>query len=140
MQEKLVAYRSVESRLNSLLEQQKLFSSKIMEVQGTMETIEEMGKVEGQEMLFPLGSAAYVKGLLKEKDSLLVEVGSGVALEKSRTDALATLSCRKTDIQKAMDTLQNEIKNASTMMQNIEREAQEMMSEQQDEKFKVVSS
>jgi prefoldin alpha subunit len=140
MQEKLLAYRTLESRVNSLLEKQNIFSSKVVEIQGTIDSIEGIDKNEEQDMLFPLGSAAYVKGSIEDKSKTIVEIGSGVALEKTRKEAVEILKKRKEEIQKAIEALQNDIKSASMMMRNIEAEAQEMMRKSQDDKFKVVSS
>lgn len=140
MQEKLLAYRNIESRLNSMLEKQNMFSSKILEIQGTIDSISEIGKGEDRDILFPLGSAAYTKGRIEKSGNIIVEIGAGVALEKTKEEAIEIMEKRKTEIQKAIEMIQGEIRNSSAMMQQIEAEAQEMMRKEQNDKFNVISS
>ncbi len=135
-QEKLEMYRSLEERLGAVMQKQNVFSSKIVEIQGTIDSMESLS---ASDVLFPLGSAVYVKGSPEKEGKVVVEVGAGVALEKSADQAKAILEKRKADIQKAVDTLANETRNISSMMQSIEVEAQNMLKEREG-KFKAASS
>jgi len=147
LKEKLLAYRALESRITTLAKQQNMFASKILELQSTIESIDEIKKGDkagktANDILFPLGSAAYTKGVIADKNRLIVEVGAGVALEKTSDDATAILEKRKKELQQAIGLVQKEIQNISVMMQKIETDAQGIMREAQKEaeKFKVISS
>jgi len=149
LQERLLAYRTLESRLNSLAKQQNMFASKILEIQSTIESIEEIrkgrkGEKEEREVkniLFPLGSAAYAKGTVADKNKLIVEVGAGVALEKTAEEGKTILEKRKKELESAMDVLQKDMQSIASTMRKIEVDAQAMVREAQkgEEKFKVVS-
>lgn len=142
VQEKLLAYRALESRLSALANQQNMFASKILEIQSTIESINEIDKgKETKDILFPLGSAAYVKGTVADKNKMVVEVGSGVALEKTAEQGKAILEKRKKEIESAMDVLQKDMQSIASTMRKIEVDTQAMVSGAQkgEEKFKVVS-
>lgn len=138
LQEKLMAYRSLENRLNSLANQQNIFASKIMEIQSTIESINEIKKQEkeansAKDILFPLGSAAHVRGLVADKDKIIVEVGAGVALEKTADEAKEILEKRKKEIEDAMTVLQKDLQSISAAMQEIESYAQDLYAKAQKE-------
>ncbi len=146
LQEKLLAYRALEGRISSLAKQHDMFASKVLETQSTIDSINEIN-AQGKEakgtkdILFPLGSAAYTRGTVADKDKLIVEVGAGVALEKTIDEGHAILEKRKKELEEAMGVLQKEMQNISGMMQKIETDAQQMVSkvQREEEKFKVVS-
>ena len=146
LQEKLMAYRALEGRIDSLAKQHDMFASKVVETQSTIDSINEIsiqGKgAEGtKDILFPLGSAAYTRGTVADKDKLIVEVGAGVALEKTAEEGKAILEKRKKELEEAMGVLRKEMQNISGMMQKIEADTQQMVSkvQREEEKFKVVS-
>jgi len=94
------------------------------------------------DVLFPLGSAAYTKGKVVDENNLIVEVGAGVALEKTADEANTILEKRKKELQDAMEVLQKDMQNIAATMQQIEADTQETISKAQTEKekFRVVSS
>ena len=145
LQEKLMTYRALEGRIGSLAKQHDMFASKILETQSTIDSINEInaqgkGAKGTNGILFPLGSAAYTRGAVADKDKLIVEVGAGIALEKTVEEGKAILEKRKKELEEAMGVLQNEMQNISGMMQKIEADAQHMVSKAQkeDEKFRIV--
>lgn len=144
LKEKLMAYRALESRISTLAKQQNMFASKTLEIQSTIESIDEIKKGDKgtNDILFPLGSAAYTKGAVADKNKLIVEVGVGVALEKTSDEAKVILEKRKKELEQAIGLVQKEIQSISMMMQKIEADAQGIMykAQKEAEKFKVVSS
>lgn len=145
LQAKLLVYRALESRMNTLAKQQNMFASKILEIQSTIESIDEIKKGEKEEakdILFPLGSAAYTKGTVADRNRLIVEVGAGVALEKTSDEAKMILEKRKKELEGAIEVLQKELQSISVMMQKIEFDTQGIIQQAQKEggKFRVVSS
>ncbi len=137
-----MAYRALEGRISSLSRQHDMFASKIVEIQSTIDSINEIS-AQGKgtkDILFPLGSAAYTKRTVMDKDKLIVEVGAGIALEKTIDKGKAILEKRKKELEQAMGVLQKEMQNISGMMQKIEADAQHMVSrvQKEDEKFRIV--
>jgi prefoldin alpha subunit len=132
LQQKVLAYRILESRIDSLLKQREFLANKLLELQTTLESIEEIEKSK-EYVLFPLGSAAYMFGKIVDKDKMIVEVGAGIALEKNFTEACDILNERKNDIENALTTLQRNIQEASESLQMLEPQIQEMIQKQQQQ-------
>ena len=129
-QEKVLAYRILESRLNSLAQQRELITNKLIEIQTTLNSIDEIEKSK-EEVLFPLGSEAYAFGKVADKTKMIVEVGAGVALEKTVGEAKEILKSRMTDIENALTTVQRNMQEASESLEVLEPELQQMMEKQQ---------
>jgi prefoldin alpha subunit len=119
MQERLLAYRMLENRLRGLSQQRELISSKVLEIQGTLAGIEDTMKSKG-DVIFSLGSAAYVKGNVKDRENIIVEVGAGIALEKSMDDAKATLEKRLKELESVFSKVQSEMSRMSSAMSELQ--------------------
>ena len=125
LQEKILAYRILESRLNSLLKQREIVVSRILEIQTTLESIDEIKKSKN-DILFPLGSEAYTKGEATSKNKLIVEIGAGIALEKTTKEGKKTLEKRKSEFESALDKIQSDITAISSRMDQLEPEIKDL--------------
>lgn len=125
LQEKILAYRILESRLNSLLQQRDIVVSKILEIQTTLASIDEIKKSK-KDVLFPLGSEAYTRGKVTSKNKLIVEIGAGIALEKTTKEGKKTLEERKSEFESALDKIQSDITAISSRMDKLGPEIKEL--------------
>lgn len=125
VRDKIAAYRSLEERMNALVGQQATFASKAAEIQSTLGAIDEVAGGSGEAMV-PLGTAVYAKGKVDVAAKILVEIGSGVAVERTAAEAKAILDGRRKDIIDAIEVLQKDIQTVSGMLQGIESEMQAM--------------
>ena len=140
LQEKMLAYRMLESRLNNMAKQRDMIISKMMEIQSTLMTVEEIER-GSEDVLFPIGSAAYIRGKPTNKEKIIVEIGAGIVMEKTPTETKKLLEERKKELELAADSLGKEMQNIASSMQKIEADAQEMVIKaQKKQKFGVVSS
>jgi len=126
LQEKVMMYRIIQSRLDAMVRQRDLFFNKIVELQNTLISVDEIVKSDS-EILFPIGSEAYSFGKVVGKDKLIVEIGAGVALEKNFEEAKEIIQKRKNDIELALKELQQEIENYSNSLSILEPEIQNLM-------------
>lgn len=126
LREKLLTYRILESRLNSLLRQRDLIASKIVEIQTTLASIKEIVKSE-REILFPLGSEAYTTGKVTDKDKLIVEIGANIALEKNVKEGKATLNKKRLELESALAAVQNDVSKVSSTMGQLGPEIQKLV-------------
>jgi prefoldin alpha subunit len=124
LQEKIIVYRILEMKLNSLLRQRDLIASKILEVGGTLAGINEIEK--SGEILFPLGSDAYTFGKITEKNKIIVEIGAGIALEKSIEESKIFLEKRKTELENVLAQTQKDISEISSAMSQLSKEIQSL--------------
>lgn len=76
LQEMILTYRLLESRLtspdNGLLKQRDMLISKLIEVQNTLQSVEELIK-GGADILFNIGSETYVVGNVKDRGKMISE-------------------------------------------------------------------
>lgn len=124
LQEKLLTYRILEARLNSLIKEREILISKIVEIQTTLQSIEEIKK--SNDLLFALGSEAYGFGKIKDKKKVIVEVGGGVALEKTTEEAKKTLEERKLEIEKALNEIERNIVEISSRLKELAPEIEKL--------------
>jgi len=118
LQEKMIAYRLLEAKLDSLLKQREIIASKVVEIQATLESIEEIEK-SGESVLFPIGAEAYTLGKVVDKKRLIVEVGSGVALEKNIEEGKEILNKRREDVENVLNSIQKDIMDVSSGLEQL---------------------
>lgn len=109
LQEKILAYRILEARAEAMMRQSEQVQERIAEIESTLKSIEELEKSDS-EVLFPIGSAAYIHGKVIDGKKVIVEVGAGVALEKTTAEAKDTLDKRKKEMQHAVSQMKRAIK------------------------------
>jgi len=126
LQEKLVHYRMLEDRMNSLMQQRNLMLNKLPEIDITKETLDEISKVDGNEILVSIGSATYATGKLVKNDKVIVEIGAGVALEKPIDDAIKILKKRRENLEDAINRFDNEIKKTGETITNLESDIRKL--------------
>jgi prefoldin alpha subunit len=125
LQEKVFAYKLLETRLNSLLKSRETVAAKLDEVQSTVESINGMKKNDGG-ILFSLGSETYAFGKITDKTKLILEIGANVAFEKSVESALETLNKKKEELENIMKNIENNITDVSSALEQLGIEIQEL--------------
>jgi len=129
LQEKIVAYRILESRLDSLLKQRDTVVSKIIELQTTLASMEEIEK-ESEEILFPIGSEAYAFGKIADKKKMIVEVGANVALEKTVEEAKEIIKKRSEELGNVLNSIEKEVMEVSSSLEVLGPEINELAEEE----------
>lgn len=147
LQNKYATFKTLEANLGNLSRQKELLLSRLIETQNTIVSIEEMGR-GSSEMLFSIGPTAYARGKPLDKSKVVVQVGAGIALEKTAADAKKTLEKTKGELEKAIEDVQKEMERSAMVMQRLEADVQQTLAgamsagrqqEADDDKFKVIS-
>jgi|YelNatPaOPRAMG01_1025707.scaffolds.fasta_scaffold13231_4 prefoldin alpha subunit len=125
LQEKVLAHRILEVRLNALLKNRDQMVARLNEIENTIESINEIKKNDG--FLFPLGSDTYVFGNVTNKEKLVVEMGAGVAFEKTFDSAIEILKKKKSELEKLISETQEEISKTSLALEQIDSEIQKLV-------------
>jgi len=131
LQEKILTYRILESRLDGLLKQREMVVSKLIEIQNTLGSMEEMEKTKSEKIMynFPLGAGAYTIGPVIDKKKLIVEVGANIGIEKSLEEGKQILGKRKAEIENGLNNLHKEIAEISAALDQLGPEIQGMSEE-----------
>jgi prefoldin alpha subunit len=134
LQEKMVLYRVLEDKLNDILTKQNAIAARVLEIQGTLESLSDIGKSHSDcgknEILFPIGCSIYMKGTVTGEKNVIVGLGAGATALKTFDEAEKMLEKQKSDLQQSMSALQKEMSDIANKMQKIEADAQEMFSNQ----------
>ncbi len=125
LQEKMLIYRTLESRLGAFAKQSQLLTEKIGEIAATVLSIEEVEKNRSK-VLFKLGSESYIQGKISG-DTILVEVGAGVILEKQFGEAKQILFKRRGELEYALREVQKNVLELSNAMSRLAPEINEMI-------------
>lgn len=132
LQEKMLTYRLMEARLDGLVKQRDMMVNKLIELQATLQSIDELDKSEG-EILFPIGGEAYKTAKITDKSKLVVDIGANVALEKTTEEGKDLLNKRKGEIESLVNQIQHEVLKVSNAINQLGPELQEMTKQMQQD-------
>ena len=107
-------------QLNNLNYQSQITQAAILEFQKAKITIDQLKKSDkNSEILIPIGGGTYLNGLLKNESNVLVDVGSGIVIEKDLDSAIKKIDERIKNLQESQEKI-------VSMAQRIELEATEL--------------
>ncbi|MEM5766613.1 MAG: prefoldin subunit alpha [Candidatus Aenigmatarchaeota archaeon] len=132
LQEKIIVYRLMEAKLESLMKQRENLINSLMEIEESIAGIEEL-KDKGGDIIFSLGSQTYIPCQIVKKDKIIVEVGANVAIEKSLEEGKQILKKRKDDVEKSIVSIEAVINQLSSQLKELNKEIRDIV-----EKRKVV--
>lgn len=116
LQEKVVAYRILEAKLEGLLKQRDMIVSKMLELQTTLMGIEEFEKSD-EGVLFHIGSETYVFGRIVNKEKMIIGIGAGIALEKTSEEAKEIINKRNKELKNILNNIEREIMQVSSNLE-----------------------
>lgn len=93
---------AIESRLN-------MINAVTTDLAYASMTLESMGKEkEDAELLVPIGASSYIKAKLDSSDKIIVGMGGGVSVEKTRQEAGEIIKSRLESLEKTRVALQQQ--------------------------------
>jgi len=122
LQEKIVRYQMFEGRIKTSLKRREMLITKLVEIESTLNSIEDVEKNKEGEILLPLGSNVLIPGTLKDVKKIIVEIGANVALEEDMPNAKKILEKRKDILNDGLQTMEIEITNLTNEMLRLEQE------------------
>ena len=128
LQKKILLYQVLQSRLETLGKQREIVFSKIWEIENTIKAIEEVEK--SGNILFPLGSEAFVEGEAKDKQNFILKIGANVALKKSKEESINFLKEKKEKLEKSLLQIESEMNNILNKLSELAPEIQKLLKKQ----------
>jgi prefoldin alpha subunit len=125
LQEKVIAYRIIESRIESMLRQREALVNKLMEIETTLRSIEEVERTD-EELLFSPGSEVHFIGKVTDRKKVIVEIGANTALEKTFEEGKEILKKRKAEIENLVVNIEKNLLHLSSGLQELESQLNEM--------------
>ena len=106
-----------EAAISRLLEEARLASSAVQEVQSESEV----------ESYVPIGIGVHMRVSVPPLNKLLINIGAGVAVEKSREDTINYIESRLKEFEIALKQLMEQKQQVSLRMQQIQVQVNEMV-------------
>jgi len=130
LQERILAYRILQAKLEDNIKERDLITNKLIEVENTLTSIDEMKKND-EESAFPMGSDVYVFAKSPNKDKVLIGIGANILMEKTFEEGKEILNKRKKELEKNLNEIQKEISQISYSIEEMTPELQEMIEKSQ---------
>jgi prefoldin alpha subunit len=104
-QEALMVLESYQRQLEAVGRQIDFLQGVLDDVVRAKKALEGLGEEKSPEILLPIGASTFIRGEVKQKDTVLTGIGAGYATERPRTDAIERLTARADQVQKELDRL-----------------------------------
>jgi prefoldin alpha subunit len=130
----VVEIRVLEGTFNDLTSRQNLLERALLENRAALDALSGLGTKPSGEVLMQIGGGAMLRSPPPETDSVLVNVGSNVVIEKSREEAVALLDSRSREVEKTVLSLINQRNEIAERLESDRQLLQNLLAQQQGQK------
>jgi len=123
----LIGYQILESRANALMKRRELLITRMLEIESTLNSMDEIKKTNGENILLPIGSSVHIKGELKKVDKMVVELGANTVIESTVEKTKEILEKRKKILENGLASLEKEIVNVNNEIMKLQPEIRAML-------------
>jgi len=113
----------IEAYLNDLISKETTVSRLIEEGRFAIDAIRNMSGTDNVQALMPIGIGVYMQSSVASVDKLLVSIGSGVAIEKSKDDAINYIESRIKELEVALRNISSQKQDLAMKMEEARAEA-----------------
>jgi prefoldin alpha subunit len=126
LQKLVVQFQILEANLKALQERADMLNETVAEIDKTKIAIEELEKTKPSKSLIPLGSGSFVSGKIENTEDVIIGVGSGVAINKKRKDAIAILDTRLSEFENNLNDITKQMTKTAFELEKIQERAESM--------------
>lgn len=117
----LAAYQQYQAQADGIMQQLNLTQITADGLERALVAIEALGTAQvGQEILVPIGSGSFIHGSLASKEKVVLNVGAGVSIEKTASEARDILKVRKAEVLEGAKKLNSVLSKIDQEMQKIQ--------------------
>jgi len=117
----LAAYQQYQAQAESIVRQLNLTQVTMQGLDNALSAVEALDTAEeGQDILVPIGSGSFIHGKLASKEKIVLNVGAGVSIEKTATEAKEILKVRKDEVLEGSKKLNEVLAKIDQEMQKIQ--------------------
>lgn len=125
MQEKYFEMQLIGQQMKQLQQQAMAVEHQIADFDVSVAGIESMEKASaGDDVMFPIVSGIFLRGSLKDSKKCVVNVGAGVAVEKTMKEAATLLETQKQELMKFREDIHRSMHALEKRAMEIEKELQ----------------
>jgi prefoldin alpha subunit len=120
--EMLQQSKILEAYMNDILGKEATVSRLITEAHLASEAIQGLSSTDKEESLIPIGIGVFLKVTIPQVTNLLVSVGSGVTIEKSKENAKNYVESRIKEFELALQQIQSQKEQIAMRMNQLQNE------------------
>lgn len=129
--EMLQQSKILEAYMNDIITKESTVTRLITEAHLASEAIQELSSNNQEESLVPIGIGVYLKVTVPQVRNLLVNVGSGVTIEKSKENAKNYVELKIKEFDLAFKQLQSQKEQIAIRMNQLQNEVNTEMQKSQ---------
>ena len=127
IQQKYMQFQAMQQQLEQISQHLELLNQQNAELDISINAVKELSETKvDNELLAPIADGIFFKGVLKDNQKLIVNVGSDTTVEKSIPEVVKLLEDQKKDVSKRM-------MEADSMMQDMSLQAMQLYQEVEEE-------
>ena len=119
--------RTLELYLNEVLEREATVTKLIEEARLASYALQNISLDKENEALMPIGVGVYLKTNIPSIDKLLVNIGAGVTIEKTREDTLHYIETRIKEFEIGMNQLAEQKRQITSQLEQIQQQVNSML-------------
>jgi len=121
----------LENHFTQLAQQENTIVNIIREANSAIQSISETKTKTESDNLVPIGMGVYIKSKIQSKDKIIIDVGSGVAVEKDQNSAINWLESRLKELEVALQNVSSQRKQVADNLEIGKQQMQNIMQKSQ---------
>jgi|TARA_B100000745_G_scaffold115472_1_gene74505 prefoldin alpha subunit len=121
----------LENNFTQLAQQENTIVNIIREANSAIQSISETKTKTESDSLVPIGMGVYIKSKIQSKDKVIIDVGSGVAVEKDQNSAINWLESRLKELEIALQNVSSQRKQVADNLEIGKQQMQNIMQKSQ---------
>ncbi len=123
--QRYVELQMLDQQIQNIQKQLQVVENQLIELVITKQGLNELGEAKiGSETLSPIANGIFVKSNIKDKNELIVNVGSNVAVKKTREEVKKMIDRQLNEVKKVQNELLVQLQKSSIEAQKIQKELQ----------------
>ena len=121
----------LENHYSQLTQQESSITNIIHEANSAIKSINEPKVKPQSDNLVPIGMGVYIKSKIQSKDKVIINIGSGVAIEKDQSSATNWLESRLKELEIALQNVNLQRKQVAENLELGKQQMQNIMQKSQ---------
>ena len=130
-QQLLYQMQMLENMFGELTQKESSIINIIREANSAIHSIKGIDTKTESDSLIPLGLGAFVKSKVKSDEKIIINVGSGVAIEKNHDDAINYLESRLKELEIALQDTNQQRQQIAANLEQGKQQMQNLMQKSQ---------
>jgi len=127
VQQKILELQIIQQHAEELQRTLQVLNQQAQEMQKLDESLDNFSKIKGNEQIFSqLGPGVFVEANLNNSKSLMVNIGSEIAIEKSIPEAKELIQDQLNEIGNSMEKTQEQLQKIAIHAQSIQEDLQSL--------------